>query len=64
MAIERDGGGTRNGTTDVIVNLRNLNDNGPIFQQPTYSAILPEGISVGSSVAMVGSSHQVLGDMG
>lgn len=43
----------RSGSAGVIISVGDVNDERPVFLQPSYSATLPEGTPVGSLVFIV-----------
>uniref|UniRef100_A0A674DR56 Protocadherin alpha-C2-like n=1 Tax=Salmo trutta TaxID=8032 RepID=A0A674DR56_SALTR len=46
----------RSGTSQIIVNVKDVNDNIPIFKKPLYKARIPENTPIGASVITVQAS--------
>lgn len=44
---------TRRSTSDVIIDVLDVNDNAPIFQQKSYSAVIPETAEIDTVVAKI-----------
>nr|XP_055033308.1 protocadherin alpha-8-like isoform X18 [Misgurnus anguillicaudatus] len=52
-----DGGKpTKSGTTNIIVNVIDVNDNIPVFRKSLYKARIPENVPIGTSVITVHAS--------
>ena len=53
IATEAINNQPRNGTTTVSIEVANVNDNSPVFENTTYLSIIPENAPPGAFVAMV-----------
>ncbi|XP_032742000.1 protocadherin beta-13-like isoform X3 [Rattus rattus] len=61
----QDGGSPpRSGTTEVLIEVVDTNDNAPEFQQPTYQVQIPENSPTGSLVLTVSANDLDSGDYG
>ena len=52
---------SRSATTTIIVNIIDVNDNDPVFDQPSYSASLEENLAIGTVVTRVLATDADLG---
>ncbi|XP_061755845.1 putative protocadherin beta-18 isoform X4 [Nerophis ophidion] len=52
-----DGGKpARSGTTDILINVLDVNDNMPIFNSDSYSAVLRENAAIGTTILQVNAT--------
>lgn len=51
-------------SSDVIVSIIDANDNSPIFEQASYSFIIPENLPPGSSIANITATDIDSGQLG
>ncbi|CAL1526295.1 unnamed protein product, partial [Lymnaea stagnalis] len=55
--VARDGGVTPlSGSATIVVNVEDVNDNAPVFDQPLYNVSLPETATVGTLVTTVSAT--------
>lgn len=61
LALDR-GAPSRNATTEVVIHVDDVNDNPPVFTQPTYEVKVPETQAVGSTLVHLTATDKDLGD--
>lgn len=59
----RDSAGLRD-TVDIIVLLRNINDNSPVFGSSSYEETITENLPAGTMIALVDATDKDLGSFG
>ena len=53
-----DGNPARTSEVTVVINILDVSDNGPVFNQPTYNATIFENIEPGTTVLTVKAEDQ------